>query len=325
MKSAAPSFHLSDFLWDLWCIASVVGIWPRFIEPNMLQVNSLNLQLPQLPKPLEGLKIAQFSDLHLNSKMSDTFLKKLTSRILEQQPDIIVFTGDFLCYAKTESPERLKNFLNTLHAPLGCYAVLGNHDYAECISINERGEYDIQVDDSSMILKGFSRLFKTTTLAKKTSERAIDMPPHAGLLSLLADTPFHLSHNENRLVPIGGSFLNICGLGEYVVGQAKPDAAFKNYNDCYPGIILLHNPDGISLLENSPGDLVLCGHTHGGQVYLPWMWKKFTLLEDMTLLRGIKKKGNKTVYINRGVGGVMKFRWFALPEILFITLQGASS
>lgn len=325
MKPTLPPFHLSDFLWDTWCVVSVVGIWPRFIEPNLLETSTLSLQVPNLPAGLEGFKILQFSDLHLNNQMSDSFLDKLSARIQSLSPDMIVFTGDFLCYSKTECPERLKTFLNRLSAPYGCYAILGNHDYQECVSINRNGEYDIHNGDgTSMIRKGFSRLFHTPTLAYKTTARALETPPNEGLVQLLKDTPFQLLHNETVQVPIKDTFLNVCGLGEYVMGRADVDQAFSTYNQKYPGIILLHNPDGIKLLDERPGNLVLCGHTHGGQVYLPWMWKRFTLLENMDLVRGVKHLNNKTAYINRGVGGVMTFRWCARPEVLLTTLTGSS-
>lgn len=320
MKSTTHPFYFTDLLWDAWCIASIVGIWPRFIEPGLLETNRLNLRLPSLPSALKGLKIVQFSDLHLHRGMSDRFLNKLSGRIMSLNPDLIVFCGDFLCHAKTDNPERLKRFLNSLHAPHGCYAVLGNHDYEESVALNAKGEYDTAVAETSMIQKGFARLFTTPLLAKKTTPSALEIPPNGPLIELLKQTPFTLLHNANEVVAIKNAGLNICGLGEYTVGRTIPSEAFAKYDPRYPGIILLHNPDGIRLLEKCPGSLILCGHTHGGQVYLPWMWKRFTLLENMEYVRGVKHFKDKTIYISRGVGGVMTFRWRARPEILCITL-----
>ena len=65
----------------------------------------------------------------------------------------------------------------------------------------------------------------------------------------------------------------------------------------------------------------MCGHTHGGQVNLPWFWKKFTLMENPQLKRGLVRMLDKWIYINRGVGSIMQFRWFAKPEILLLTLE----
>src|ERR1700722_3581136 len=94
------NFYISDLLWDCWCIASVIGIWPRFIEPNLIATTKLNIKIENLPKSLEGFKILQFSDIHLHPGMADCFLKKLKDKIQGLAPDIIVFTGDFLCYSQ---------------------------------------------------------------------------------------------------------------------------------------------------------------------------------------------------------------------------------
>lgn len=319
------TFHWSDVLWDAWCIASVIGIWPRFIEPNLLDITHLKIQIVDLPQDLNNFKILQFSDLHINKQMTDTFLKKISNKIASLKPDLIVFTGDFLCYGKTNQLDRLERFLNTLSAPYGCFAILGNHDYDECVSINEKGEYDVLRDDTSIIKKGFSRLFTSLKLAKRTTERALLIPPNQALLETLKRTPFKLLHNENAIISKGEARLNVCGLGEYVLGRTKPQEAFAGYDTRFPGIILLHNPDGIRLIDEYPGELILCGHTHGGQVYLPWMWKKFTLMENMTFIKGYERLKEKSIYINRGVGGVMKFRWRARPELLLTTLLKGES
>jgi predicted MPP superfamily phosphohydrolase len=86
-------------------------------------------------------------------------------------------------------------------------------------------------------------------------------------------------------------------------------------------VVLVHNPDGVKTLRGYPGDVVLSGHTHGGQVNLPWMWKRFAVLENPAVRRGLYYLEGKWIYVNRGIGSVMKFRWFAVPEILSITLR----
>lgn len=316
--------HFSDLLWDLWCVCSVVGIWPRFIEPNLLKVKHLTISLPHLPEALRGFKIVQFSDLHLNHRMSDQFLAKIQKKVQALNPDVVVFTGDFLCYSQLKDKDRLANFLKGFKAPYGCYAVLGNHDYSATVGVNEEGEYDIIVPSKkSMISQGISRLCHTTYLARRSTGNAKATSPHAALLELLSETPFKLLDNASVCLSIQNSGLNICGLGEYTLGKTVPEKAFADYDSRYPGVILLHNPDGLPLLEKYPGDIVLSGHTHGGQVNLPWMWRKFTLLENQEFKSGLVHSHGKWMYVNRGVGAVMPFRWFALPEVLCLTLEAA--
>jgi len=306
---------------DIWCVASVIGIWPRFIEPNLLTTTELQLKIDHLPPQLTGLKILQFSDIHLHAGMPQFFLDKLISRIKKAAPDIIVFTGDFLCYSQLRDKDRLKNLLCSLSAPYGCYAILGNHDYQKTIAINDKGEYDVIENQTSMVSKAFSRIFSTITLAKVSTDRAKAVDINWELEELLKETPFELLNNRTKKLDIKGSGLNICGLGEYTMGRCLPDIAFKDYDRNYPGIILAHNPDSMPLLKDCPGDIVLCGHTHGGQINLPWLWKKFTLLEDMRFKKGLFRLYNKWLYVSRGLGGVMQFRWFSVPEIVLVTLE----
>ncbi len=315
------SFAVTDFLWDLWCVVSIIGIWPRFIEPNLISVTKLKMNI--LPKftTLKNLKIVQFSDLHFSEQMSDSFLRRLTSKILKQSPDIIVFTGDFLCYSKLVDEERLKQFLNTLHAPFGCYAVFGNHDYKSFVSINEKGEYDVIENSSSTLIKGFKRLFSTIKIQKKMTERVGSVGFHEKLKSLLEQTPFEVLHNKTKLVELPDGKLNLIGLGEYSLGRSLPETAFKNVDLSYPSLVLCHNPDCLGLLKNYPADMILSGHTHGGQVNIPLLRKKFILMENKRLVKGLVFEDNKKIYINRGIGSVMKFRWFAIPEILDLTLN----
>lgn len=324
MKQESNSFSFSNFFWDLWCIISVVGIWPRYIEPHCLSTTNLTLEIPHLPLELNDLKILQLSDLHFHSKMSDFFLNKILKRVRKLVPDLILFTGDFVSFSKIEDQNRLRKFLSNLKAPGGCYAVLGNHDYQEYVSVNEKGDYDLIIPNASLVKKGLKRLWSVPVLSKKITDKAKRVNLNHSLLNLLEQTPFKLLHNTTALVPIKNSYLNICGLGEYMLGQFCPETAFETYDKNYPGIILAHNPDAIMRLNGYPGDLVLCGHTHGGQINLLGLNKKFTLMENEHLKKGLWKIVNKWVYINRGLGSVMKFRWFSLPEITLFTLKRSS-
>ena len=310
-------YTMTEILWDLWCCISVVGIWPRFIEPNLIWQSKLDLKTSN--NALDGFKIVQFTDLHFSSEMSDGFLAKLKKNILINTPDLIVFTGDFICFSNLEDENRLKNFLNSLHAPFGCFAIFGNHDYQDFVSINSKGEYDVVKTKSSTLKRGFKRLFsRSITLKGISSNAAMNTKFHEKLGRLLKETPFQLLHNETISLDIG---LNLCGLGEYSVGKCLPEQTFEKINPQFPTIVLTHNPDSVKLLKNYPADLILSGHTHGGQVNLPGFRKKFITMENSGLVRGLVFEMGKKIYVNRGIGSVMKFRWFAVPEILTVTFK----
>jgi uncharacterized protein len=319
-----PKNHsIIETLWNVFCAASIVGIWPRFIEPYISSTTHLKLPIKDLSEDLIGLKIVQFSDLHLHPKVPDAFLKTLQKKILKLNPDIIVFTGDFLCFSEMQEESRMKSFFNGLKATYGCYAVLGNHDYGKFISINDAGEYDVVSKPTSTVLRSFRRFFKTAKLANNATEKVKEVKELQPLLDLIKETPFQLLNNESKQIKIKDSGLNIVGVGEYILGKCSPERAFKNYNLLYPGLVLAHNPDCFQLLKSYPGDLVLSGHAHGGQIYLPWIWRKFTLLEDISLFRGLHQRNGKWIYTTRGVGSVIAFRIGSIPEIVSITLEPA--
>lgn len=309
-------------LFDIWCIASVIGVWPRFVEPFQLKVNKVSLTLPKRSNALSEMKIVHFSDLHYSASFFPSLRRKLISQINALSPDYIFFTGDFLCRSKLEDASGLKELLCSLKAVFGCYCVLGNHDYSEFVTVSQLGDFDTpSTETTSLIYQGFHRLFSSKPLTGVITKRAQSTTVHQELCHLLQETPFHLLHNETVQLSFLGKSFNLCGLGEYMCGKCDPHKAFAAYDSKLPGIVLVHNPDAIPLLKNFPGDLILAGHTHGGQVNLPFLWKRFTKIQHIEYKRGLKAlDGDKWVYVNRGIGGVIPFRWFAPPEITLYTI-----
>src|SRR5581483_8919964 len=138
-SSITTSSHFAERLWDAFCIASIIGIWPRFIEPHLLCTSHHKIYIPHLDLRMNGMIIVQISDLHMSSYLSDRYLKRILKRIKKIKPDLIVFTGDLLCYSELSDKERLFSFLAELQAPLGCFAIFGNHDYSQYVSLAEDG------------------------------------------------------------------------------------------------------------------------------------------------------------------------------------------
>lgn len=99
------------------------------IEPRRIRLTVKDLSFEHLPSGLDGLTIGQLSDLHLGHRYSFTNAHQAIDQLLATQPEIIVLTGDLVqtCAAIRRLPEVLRR----LHAPLGVYAVPGNHDYWE--------------------------------------------------------------------------------------------------------------------------------------------------------------------------------------------------
>lgn len=307
-------------LFDVCSLVSVVGIWPRFVEPRLLLSTELKWQLAPKHAHLDGLVIVHLSDLHFNAHTPSRFLEKICRKLQHTQPDLILFTGDFLCYASLEQRERLQEFLNHFQAPLGSFCVLGNHDYAHYVSLDENSVYVPAKPLSPLrgITKGVRGVLKRRR-PYQISEAVYTIPKHQDLLQLLEKTPLQLLDNRTVTLPIG---LNICGLGDLSLGESNPSCAFKNYASPFPGIVLAHNPDALPSLLPFPGDWILMGHTHGEQIHFPWPLRTFsralTRLENGAYTRGLYHVHGKSVYINRGLGTPKSFRLFSPPEFCTI-------
>lgn len=313
--------HFVERLWDLWCIASVVGIWPRFIEPNLLVTSYHTLPISTLPEELHGMTIVQISDLHFSSHTSSTFLNRISDHIKKLNPDLLLFTGDLISYSELEDKERLQEFLSSLNAPLGCFSIFGNHDYSQYVSLGDDGSYRLISDHVPPLLKGFHRLFSSKKNDSSDDPKVTHaIPLHPELSTLFEKGGFEVLHNKTVQVGTGSSRLNITGLGDIMAGCCCPHEAFYAVDPRFPSIVLSHNPDSYPYFASYPGDLVLFGHTHGGQVNLPYIWKKVTPLKNRALKSGLVQQDNRFLYINRGLGSTFPFRWFAPPEITKFTL-----
>jgi len=306
---------LSRFF-NFLCMASIVGIWPRFIEPYLLTITRKTLCLSHDFPSFKGLKVLHFADLHFSAATSKKFLDKILKASRDFAPDIVIFSGDFICRAVLENEEKLIQFLNGFSARLGCFAVLGNHDYDAFVSVDNQGIYNVSSKGSSLLKKGLIRLFNPIKLQKKRADKLKEVGKHQELLQLLKKTPFQLLDNETIVLKEA----NITGLGEYMVGDTHPEVAYRNYDAALPGIAIVHNPDAIPQILQYPSQLILCGHTHGGQINVPILWKNFTLIEHQEWCYGEFAFKNKRAFVSRGVGGVVPLRLFSPPELVFYEL-----
>jgi len=315
--------RLPEHLWTLFCIATGIGIWPRFVEPNLVFTKKFTLTLDSLPKNWKPLHILHFSDLHLNRNTKNLFLKKILKKIQALKPDLIVCSGDFLCSPKQSDTKRLSLFLSKLKAPLGCFTVLGNHDFSLPITLNQNGEYAVESKHSADPIRGLKRLFFAKTPKGLTTCSVKSVTPDPKLIDICKQNHITLLDNENKAIAWQGHHLNICGIGDHMSGRCNLNKAFENYDDSHPGIILTHNPDAIPYIKDYPGDIILCGHTHGGQINLPTIWKRIMLLENPQFKRGLFNLGKKKAYVNRGLGSTFPFRLFAPPELALITIKAS--
>lgn len=118
----------------LLLLALGCGIWGFLIEPNRLVVREQTIQIDNWPKELSGLRIAVISDIHAGSPFIDeSKMRRIVAETNQTKPDLIVLLGDFVIkerfYKHPIAPDVTAGILKDLSAPLGVYAVLGNHDW----------------------------------------------------------------------------------------------------------------------------------------------------------------------------------------------------
>ncbi len=125
-----------------------------FGEPNWLEKIYIRMELPDLPESLNGMRLIQFSDMHLGMGKNTSDLEQLVDVIMSEQPDMICFTGDMV----DEHPSELVSgvaALQRLKAPLGKYAVLGNHDYLDDVvtvmNLMKQGGFEMLINEHRLL------------------------------------------------------------------------------------------------------------------------------------------------------------------------------
>jgi predicted MPP superfamily phosphohydrolase len=262
----------------------------------------------------------QISDLHFSPFVSDRFLERISRRIQKLAPDIIVFTGDLITHATLSHEERLYAFLSSLSCPLGTFAIFGNHDYSEYVSLAKDGNFRRIKSDLPMIMRGFARLFSVKESDNVGAIVRSPIPEHEPLKALMQKAGIRLLHNETVQVGKKNGWINITGLGDLMTNQCQPMTAFSHYDNRTAGIVLSHNPDSYEQISHYPGDLFLFGHTHGGQINLPYIWKRVTPIKNRAFKSGLFHIDEHFLYVSRGLGASFPFRWFSPPEIALFTL-----
>jgi uncharacterized protein len=183
-------------------------IWGTLFEPNRLVVNQQAIQIDNWPKELSGLRIALIGDLHTGSPfIDDQKLERVVELTNQQNPDLIVLLGDYMnresWHARQVEPEVTAAHMKGLHAPLGVYAILGNHDWwyngervqkafeQAGIRVLENDVAEIRWREKSFWLVGFSDYWSLRFRIKETLSK---VPPDA--------TTIAISHNPDIFVRV---------------------------------------------------------------------------------------------------------------------------
>ncbi|MCX6597678.1 MAG: phosphodiesterase YaeI [Acidobacteria bacterium] len=262
--------------------ALALGCYSRFLEPNWLETTAYAVPVQRLTRPL---RVVHLSDLHASPVVSPKLVEESLRIAAEAKPDVILVTGDFVTTTTGFDRQWLISQLRILSQAAPTFAVLGNHD---------GGEWSAIYGDSA-------------------STEAIR--------SVLRESGIALLDNEARLVQIRHQTIQLVGVGDLWSGEMDQSRAFGQAQSGLPTILLSHNPDTKVQLKRYEWDLMLSGHTHGGQVVMPfWGWSPAPVW-DRRFIRGLKRWEGRWIHISRGVGNALGIRFNCRPEVTVLTLQ----
>jgi predicted MPP superfamily phosphohydrolase len=133
--------------------------------------------------------------------------------------------------------------------------------------------------------------------------------------------------NENTTLDIRGQTLTLIGLDDLWSGRMNVAAGFQGLTDqhIHPRIVLAHNPDMKTDLKNRSWDLMLSGHTHGGQVYIPGVGAPVLPVKDRRFKHGLYSWENRQLHISSGVGTSCGVRFNCPPEICHLDVRGSAN
>ncbi|EGO8358888.1 phosphodiesterase YaeI [Escherichia coli] len=123
--------------------------------------------------------------------------------------------------------------------------------------------------------------------------------------------------NQATVIATHKRQFELAGTGDLWAGQCKPPPAGEVH---IPRLILAHNPDSKDVMHDEPWDLMLCGHTHGGQLRIPFVGEPFAPVEDKRYVAGLNAYGKRQIYTTRGVGSLYGLRLNCRPEVTMLEL-----
>ncbi|HOS80197.1 MAG TPA: metallophosphoesterase [Anaerolineae bacterium] len=263
------------------------------LEPEWLEVHTVDVFLSELSPLHEGLTLVQLTDLHLGPDVTAAYLQRVVEQANAQSPDLIVLTGDFVSQSASYS-RAVAEILADLRAPYGVFAVLGNHDVW------------VGADE----------------VAARLTEVGITVLRNDRVQLFPRGDPLWLVGIEDA----GALDCDAAGLepGPWSEQQAAVTRLLADIPPAEARILLVHTPDFVALLPAGRLDLVLSGHTHGGQVRLPLVGAPIVPSCEGQKYAGGWVPGSPPVYVSRGIGLIAPaVRFNCRPELPVLRLRRA--
>ena len=267
--------------------AACVGIplYAAEVSRHEISVERHTIRLSRLADSFYGLKIIQLSDFHFAEFTEPYFIQDIVDHVNRLQPDVVFLNGDYVTDGFLFSNARTRQFAYS------CVEILSK---IQCpIRYAVLGNHD-------------------STFAKPAVIDALKVHK----ITLL----------NNRYEPLerDGRRLWIGGTDDALYERMRLDDAIPpaSHRDNEPVLLMVHEPDVLPVVARRNVDLMLSGHTHGGQVRLPFLPALHLPQLGRKYVEGLFRLGRTQLYVNRGVGTVdLPFRFNCPPEIAVLTLE----
>ncbi len=263
-----------------------LGLYAGEIARHELVVERRSISVEHLPEAFAGFRIAQLSDIHFAEYTEPAFVSRAVDRVNRLRPDMVVLTGDFVSMGpvRKDHAEAWIPLCTEILSRLSCPLRYG-----------VLGNHDWMVNG--------------------------DM-----LVESLAGHGIPVLQNQHAAIERAGQRIWIAGIRDVMSGEAdlKPTVPPHALAAKEPVILLAHEPDVLNEVAATGVDLMLSGHTHGGQVRLPFLPPLLLPPFGKIYVEGHFRRGRTQLYVNRGLGAVgLPFRLNCPPEITEITLVRA--
>jgi predicted MPP superfamily phosphohydrolase len=276
--------------------AGLVG-YATFVEPRRLALARRRIAVPGLPKSFAGLRLLHLSDIHIGAPHCGAAHVRAAAAALPA--DLIAITGDLVHGTPTISA--CLDVVRELHAPLGVWVVLGNHDYS----------YPRRRVDTTALLEGL-RAAGVRVLVNCAVP--IESPARTGCGGA----------RTVRQANLPAEALWLVGVDDPHRGRHDLGAALADVPPGACALLLAHSPDALLEVPRGRVALALTGHAHGGQVRLPGL----PALVTRTRVRlrephGVRRIGGTLVHMHAGLGAPTPFRFGMPPEAALLELVPA--
>lgn len=296
-KNTIDSWEYWHKKWSLFFLITLlfvtgILIYGSFIEPKLLIVREQTIDLPNVEKPI---KIALFADSQVGPYKQTKHVEKIVETILGLEPDLVFIAGDIVNNGLKKVDETIYlQPLEKLADKIPTYAINGNHEYGINCGSEKQGCKYYHANDSKNVQQTLEKM---------------------GIYYLV---------NELRLITKNEQSFYLFGGDSFWADQLNFTELTNRDKINIPTIALIHNPAAAWETSSHNIDLMLSGHTHGGQIRLPWLGPlaKVDPTFPKKLYQGLHKINGMQLYITSGTGETgTRARLFNPPEIVLLTIK----